>query len=177
MELGDYDESGRRNPYPIRGSKFVLDVDTVIPEIGYAPELNCLENGDGFRFRRNGTIEVDPLTLTTDIPGVFAGGDVNIGPSTVVQAMAEGYRGAQSIDRYLKGQNLYKDRVYRALRRANVSKPESDGKSEERVQQRARMRYLGVGRRVKSFSEVSLGFGEETALREAQRCLRCDLED
>ncbi|HVN24978.1 MAG TPA: FAD-dependent oxidoreductase [Syntrophorhabdales bacterium] len=176
MELGDYDETGRRRPSPIRGSKFVLDVDTVIPEVGYAPELSGLPYKDGFRTRRNGTIQVDPITLETHIPGVFAGGDVNIGPSTVVQAMAEGYEGAQSIDRYLKGQDLRKDRVYRALRRADVPKYDGDGKQEEGAQPRARMAYLGVGRRIRSFSEVNLGFVEEAALMEARRCLRCDLE-
>jgi NADPH-dependent glutamate synthase beta subunit-like oxidoreductase len=176
MELGDYDESGRRRPIPVKGSEFVLDVDTIIPEVGYAPELSCLPSQNGFKIRRNGTLEVDPLTLATHIPGVFAGGDVVIGPSMVVEAMAQGYQAAQSIDRYLKGQDLYKDRVYRPLRRADVPKPEMDGEKVEAIKPRARMAYLGVGRRVRTFSEVNLGFGEEAAVLEAMRCLRCDLE-
>ncbi len=176
MELGDYDESGRRRPIPVKGSEFVLDVDTIIPEVGYTPEVSCLPSHDGFKIRRNGTLEVDPLTLATHIPGVFAGGDVVIGPSMVVEAMAQGYQAAQSIDRYLKGQDLYKDRVYRPLRRADVPKAEMDGEKVEAIKPRARMAYLGVGRRVRTFSEVNLGFGEEAAVLEAKRCLRCDLE-
>jgi NADH-quinone oxidoreductase subunit F len=176
MELGDYDETGRRRPIPVKGSEFVLDVDTIIPEVGYTPEVSCLPPHNAFKIRRNGTLEVDPLTLATHIPGVFAGGDVVIGPSMVVEAMAQGYQAAQSIDRYLKGQDLYKDRVYRPLRRADVAKPEMDGEQVEAIKPRARMAYLGVGRRVRTFSEVNLGFGEEAAVLEAKRCLRCDLE-
>jgi NADH-quinone oxidoreductase subunit F len=119
---------------------------------------------------------VDPTTLATHIPGVFAGGDVVTGPSTVVEAMASGYRAAISIDRYLKGQDLYKDRVYQALRRAEVPKAEGEGEEGEPVKPRARMPALLVDHRVCTFEEVNLGFDEETAIREAKRCLRCDLE-
>jgi NADPH-dependent glutamate synthase beta subunit-like oxidoreductase len=176
MALGDYDESGRRRPVPVKGSEFVLDVDTVIPEIGYKPELTCLPEDKGFEITRNGTLSADPITLTTHLPGVFAGGDVVTGPSTVVQAMAGGYRAAVSIDRYLKGQDLYKDRVFYPLRRADVPRADTEGEEVEAIKPRARMPYMGVGRRVRTFSEVNLGFGEETAIREAKRCLRCDLE-
>jgi NADH-quinone oxidoreductase subunit F len=114
--------------------------------------------------------------LATHIPGVFAGGDVVTGPSTIVQAMAHGSQAAVSIDRYLKGQDLYKDRVFRPMRRADVPKTEGETGEVEAIKPRARMPYMGVGRRVRTFSEVNLGFSEETAILEACRCLRCDLE-
>jgi NADH-quinone oxidoreductase subunit F len=174
MALGDYDESGRRRPIPIQGSEFVLEVDTVIPEIGYKPELTCLPKDQGFTITRYGTLNADPVTCATHIPGVFAAGDVVTGPSTIVQAMAGGYRAAVSIDRYLKGQDLNHDRVYRPLRRADVPKMEVEGGEVETIKPRARMPYQGVGRRVRTFTEVNLGFGEETAICEALRCLRCD---
>lgn len=176
MELGDYDESGRRRPIPVKGSELLLEVDTIIPEVGYKPELTCLSEDQGFKITRAGTLAADPITLVTHIAGVFAGGDVVTGPSTVVGAMADGYRAAISIDRYLKGQDLYQDRVYRAMRRADVPKTEAEGEEVEAIKPRARMPYMGVGRRVRTFSEVNLGFSEETAIREAKRCLRCDLE-
>jgi len=176
MELGDYDESGRRRPIPVKGSELLLEVDTITPEVGYKPELTCLSADQGFKITKAGTLSADPITLTTHIAGVFAGGDVVTGPSTVVGAMADGYRAAISIDRYLKGQDLYQDRVYRAMRRADVPKTEAEGEEVEAIKPRARMPYMGVGRRVRTFSEVNLGFSEETAIREAKRCLRCDLE-
>jgi hypothetical protein len=176
MELGDYDESGRRRPIPVKGSELLLEVDTIIPEVGYKPELTCLSADQGFKITKAGTLAVDPITLVTHIAGVFAGGDVVTGPSTVVGSMADGYRAAISIDRYLKGQDLYQDRVYRAMRRADVPKTEAEGEEVEAIKPRARMPYMGVGRRVRTFSEVNLGFSEETAIREAKRCLRCDLE-
>jgi len=98
------------------------------------------------------------------------------GPTTIVQAMAGGYQAALSIDRYLKGQDLYQVRVFRPLRRADVPRVGGEGEEVGTKRWRAKVPYMGVGRRVQSFSEVSLGFAEETAIDEANRCLRCDLE-
>jgi hypothetical protein len=88
--------------------------------------------------------------------------------------MAQGYKAAVSIDRYLKGQDLYRERIYQPLRRADVPKAEEEG--ERPVQPRASMETIAMDRRVCTFEEVNLGFDEETAVREAKRCLRCDLE-
>ncbi len=175
MSLGEYDESGRAKPVPVPGSEFVIEADTVLSAIGYVPDLSCLP-GDVLSERsRNGTLPVDPVTMATAVQGVFAAGDMVSGASTVVEAMAGGYRAAISIDRYLKGQDLYKDRVYRAERRANAARPEDDGeKGAEKG--RSEMGRLPAGERVKGFAEVNTGFGEEAALCEAKRCLRCDLE-
>jgi len=176
MELGDYDVSGRRRPIPVKGSEFILEVDTIIPEIGYKPELTCLPSDKGFVITPAGTLSSDPITMATQIPGVFATGDVVTGPTTIVQAMAGGYQAALSIDRYLKGQDLYQARVFRPLRRADVPRVGGEGEEVGTKRWRAKVPYMGVGRRVQSFSEVSLGFAEETAIDEANRCLRCDLE-
>jgi NADH-quinone oxidoreductase subunit F len=176
MELGAFDSSGRRRPVPVEGSEFVLEVDMAIPAIGYMPDLSCLPQNDGFKTTKAGTLSVDPITLVTHLPGVFAGGDVVTGPSTVVEAMASGYRAALSIDRYLKGQDLYKDRFYEAERRADVPKAGAEEGEETTVKPRAGMPAMAADRRVCTFEEVNLGFDEETAIREAKRCLRCDLE-
>jgi NADH-quinone oxidoreductase subunit F len=176
MELGDFDASGRRRPVPIKGSDFVMEVNGVIPAIGYIPDLSCLPQNDGFKTTKAGTLSVDPITLSTHLPGVFAGGDLVSGPSTVVEAMAGGYRAALSIDRYLKGKDLYKDRAYQALERADVPKAEEEEGAVEATKPRATMASMAADRRVCTFEEVNLGFDEETAIREAKRCLRCDLE-
>ncbi|NWF93613.1 MAG: NADH-quinone oxidoreductase subunit NuoF [Syntrophaceae bacterium] len=175
MELGDFDASGRRRPIPIKGSEFLMEVETVIPAIGYVPDLSCLPLDGGFKTTKAGTLQVDPITLATDLPGVFAGGDLVTGPSTVVEAMASGYRAAISIDKYLKGQDPRRDRAYQALRRVDV--PKAEGEEEAATSKpRAKMPAMDVNRRVCTFEEVNLGFDEETAVREAKRCLRCDLE-
>ena len=145
MELGDFDASGRRRPVPVKGSEFLLDADTVIPAVGYVPDLSCLPQNDGFKSTRWGTLIVDPITLATHIPGVFAGGDLVIGPSTVVEAMASGYRAAISIDRYLKEQDMYKERYHQALRRAGV--PKAEGSEEEGGGREAAGRDARNGRR------------------------------
>ncbi|HSB03739.1 MAG TPA: NADH-ubiquinone oxidoreductase-F iron-sulfur binding region domain-containing protein [Thermodesulfobacteriota bacterium] len=176
MELGDFDASGRRRPVPIKGSDFVMEVNGVIPAIGYIPDLSCLPQNDGFKTTKAGTLSVDSMTLATHLPGVFAGGDLVSGPSTVVEAMASGYRAALSIERYLKGKDLYKDRAYQALERADVPKTEEEEGAVEATKPRATMASMAADRRVCTFEEVNLGFDEETAIREAKRCLRCDLE-
>ena len=176
MELGDFDATGRRRPVPMKGSEFILEADWVIPAIGYIPDLSCLPQGNGFQTTKANTLAVDPLTMATHIPGVFAGGDAVTGPSTVVEAMAGGYRAAVSIDRFLKGRDLYQNRVYEPLRRAEVPKSEEGGEEGEAAKPRAPMPAMAADRRVCTFEEVNLGFDEETAVREAKRCLRCDLE-
>jgi NADPH-dependent glutamate synthase beta subunit-like oxidoreductase len=176
MELGAFDASGRRRPVPVKGSEFMIDVGMVIPAIGYMPDLSCLPQNDGFKTTRAGTLSVDAITLATHLPGVFAGGDVVTGPSTVVEAMAQGYRAAVSIDRYLKGQDLYQERVFQAERRAVVVKAEGEEGEEAVVKPRVSMPAIAADRRVCTFEEVNLGFDEESAIREAKRCLRCDLE-
>jgi NADH-quinone oxidoreductase subunit F len=177
MELGDYDESGRRRPVPVKGSEFVIDVDTVIPAIGYVPELSCLPQQNGFLINRNGTLVVDPITLQTQVPGVFACGDVVTGPTTVVEAVAQGYRAAVSIERFLKGQDLYRDRAYIPVKRPDVLKIETEAAEEAATKPRAKMRHLKGKRRVSTFDEVNRGFDTKKATAEARRCLRCDLED
>ncbi len=176
MTLGEYDESGRARPVPVPGSERVIEADTIISAIGYAPEILRLSENGHFPRNKNGTLVVDDVTLATNVPGVFAGGDVVTGASTVVQAMAGGWRAAVSVDRYLKGQDLYKDRIYTAAKRADVPRDEAAAEAAGEARGRAVMPQLGAAMRVCSFTEVNTGFDEQTALSEAKRCLRCDLE-
>ena len=99
MELGEPDAGGRRRPIPIQGSEFNMGIDTLITAIGQAPQIPS-----DFRLRigRGSTIRVDPVTLTTNREGVFAGGDAVTGPATVVQALATGRQAAFRIDEYLQ---------------------------------------------------------------------------
>jgi len=101
MRLGPLDESGRRRPIPIKGSEFTMELDTTILAIGESPDISFLSKE--VEVTEWNTIAVDPLTLETSMPGVFAGGDAVSGPATVIEAIAAGKRAAVSIDRYLRG--------------------------------------------------------------------------
>jgi len=101
MELSEPDESGRRRPVPIPGSEFVMEVDTVVMAIGQAPNPVVVEGVKEIRRGKKGEIIVDPETLMTDLPGVFAGGDAIRGGSTVILAMGDGRKAAKAIHEYV----------------------------------------------------------------------------
>jgi heterodisulfide reductase subunit A-like polyferredoxin len=170
MELGEPDASGRRRPIPVKGSDFLVELDTVIPAIGQAPDLSFLK-GTEIETAPQGTIKVDPVTLQTSRPGLFAGGDAVSGPWIAIEAVAAGKEAAISIDRYLRGKNLSEGR--------EKPKPEKARYEEIYAGQpkapRERMERLPIEERRKSFSEVKKGLTEEQAKREALRCLNCGL--
>ncbi len=101
MQLGEPDESGRRRPIPIKGSEFVMDVDTVVIAIGQTPNPLIQRTTKDLRTTRWGTIIVKEKTGKTSKKGVYAGGDVVSGAATVISAMGAGKRAARSIHRYL----------------------------------------------------------------------------
>jgi len=103
MELGKPDASGRRRPVPIKGSEFFIEADVIVPAISQEPDLSFLHEGHGLKISRWNSFEVDPQTLQTNRPGIFAGGDAVTGPATVIEAIAAGHKAAQSIDQYIRG--------------------------------------------------------------------------
>ncbi len=165
MELGEPDESGRRRPIPVKGSEFVLDVDNVIIAIGQAVDKAGLPKE--LTYTAWGTLVVDPVTLETDISGVFAGGDVVSGPADVIVAIAAGKEAAESIDRYLSGTDLSEGRPKQVIKAKEVSKEGIVKKA------RATMPLLELKQREGSSAEVEVGFDEKTAIEEAKRCLNC----
>lgn len=102
MRLGEPDDSGRRRPIPIKGSEFVMDVDTVIVAVGQSPNPLIQRTTKGLQTTRWGTIVVDAETGKTSINGVYAGGDIVSGAATVISAMGAGKKAANSIHEYLK---------------------------------------------------------------------------
>lgn len=168
MRLGAPDASGRRRPIPIEGSECTMDVDMVIPAIGQAADLSFLP--EEFELTAKGRLEVDPVSLATNVPGVFAGGDVVSGPASVIEAIAAGKRAAISIDMYLKGEDLATLRSEEWLEIGELSQATIDKiKGLERQQ----VPTLPVDKRLLDVTEVELGFTEGMAVREAQRCLTC----
>ncbi len=167
MELGEPDARGRRQPVPIEGSEFTMKVDTLVSAIGQAPQM---PGGFGIRIGRGSTIQVDPLTLTTNRLGVFAGGDAVTGPATVVEALAAGRQAAHRIDDYLQ---------HKYPRPVSTNQPvmtgELDQQTIELVRKIGRFEplYLPVEDRTRDFKPVESVFDWESAVNEARRCLRC----
>ena len=167
MELGAMDASGRRRPEPIKSSEFSMGFDTVIAAIGQRPEIP--EQFD-LPISRGNTIQVDPDTLATSREGVFAGGDAISGPASVIEAIADGRQVAISIDKYLGGSGEIDE---------TLAPPEEAVTPLEEAEEgwRPQLPTLPVDQRLSSFAEVELGLSEKMAIKEAKRCLRCDLEE
>ncbi len=167
MELGTPDDSGRRRPIPIDGSEHVMDGDMIISAIGQAPDSEPL-NAEGLPMNRRNLLKANLLTLATETDGVFAGGDAVVGPATVVTAIAMGGRAAESIHRYLRGEDMFSGREPLSRQEKYVKDLTGIKKSKAR-----KMPKLDPGARVGNFNEVELGMSEKDAVAEAQRCLNC----
>lgn len=167
-----YDSDGRFNPQFNPELSEVLPVDTVILAIGQQTDLSFIKPADGIETTPGKTIKVNPETLATSAPGVFAGGDVAFGPRNIIDAVANGKRAALSIDEFLRGAppeivtNLSVDKI--PTRR--FSRPENY----ERVPREAPP-TIDLNRRT-GISEVETGYTPEQALVQAIRCLYCHIQ-
>jgi NADPH-dependent glutamate synthase beta subunit-like oxidoreductase len=167
MRLTEPDESGRRSPEPIPGSEFTIEADAVITALGQESDWACLTPECACTLTEWGTMNVDTLTLQSDDPDIFAGGDAVRGPQSVIEAIADGRQAAISIDRYLSGQNLRlgRDRAFKAITEPQKEKYDPAA--------RAQMPCLEPQDRLKTFNEVQLGLAEAVAVQEAKRCISC----
>jgi heterodisulfide reductase subunit A len=164
MKLGEPDESGRRRPIPVEGSEFIVEADTIIVAIGQS--LDPISLPKILRLSRNETIDVDAVTLQTNLPGIFAGGDAVKGEATVIDAISQGKRAAISIDRYLR------DKDMRVGREEETSIVKDVPKIGIEKKPRLPMPLLPLEHRTGD-EEVELGFTEEMTREEADRCLAC----
>lgn len=166
MELGEPDASGRRRPVPIEGKTEEIAVDSVILAIGQKLVTDDVKE---LELNQRGNIVADEDFFTTSIDGVFAIGDAtNRGASIAIEAIGEADRCAKAVDAYLKGESL-DTRVPYISKRDEKTIDYSDRQKESRINPKV----LAPEVRNKNFDEVSLGFTEEEAQKEAQRCLEC----
>jgi len=167
MRLTEPDESGRRKPEPIPGSEFKINVDAVITALGQDSDWCCLTPECACTLTDWGTMKIDPLTLQSDDPDIFAGGDAVRGPQSVVEAIADGRQAAISIDRYIRGEDLRLGRDVELKAITNPQKERYDPAA------RAQMPQLEPEKRLKNFREVQKGFTKRVAVQEAKRCISC----
>jgi len=163
--------NSEHHPELIPNSDFVIDADHVVVAIGQSPNAPQL-NMEALAINSNtDIIQVNPVTLETSIPGVFAGGDCVTGPNNVVEAMAAGLRAAESIDRYMQGTHLKAGRSLEAPQTAEID----TGAIEVSPHERAHMPTIRLQKRLNSFEETTTGISAKTAQKETQRCLNCAL--
>ena len=159
-----YDEGGRFAPKFSESSGPSIAADTLIIAIGQRSDLTGFE---GLEKTARGTIAADEVTLETNLPGVFAGGDIVRGPASIIEAVAQGNEAAISIDRFINGLDLREGREKEA--EAPVPLPEREIERQERME----LRLRAPEERVRDFQEIELALSAEAAIEEASRCLNC----
>jgi len=169
MRLGDYDTSGRRRPIEIKGSTFTKNINCLILSIGQKPAIVDLFKNEDIELNRNQTIPTQKGI--TKVKDIFAGGDVVLGPATVVEAIGEAQNAAEAIDFYLTG----KKKIYpwKIKDPVNVDfDPEADPVDYTRSQ----LQLLPVEDRG-VHDEVEKTWSKGITCRESERCLRCEYRE
>lgn len=167
-----YDENGRFDPQYNDSVQQTVEADLVILAIGQQADLGFLTPTDGLETTPQGTIRIDPQTLATTAPGIYAGGDVAFGPRNLIDAVADGKRAAGSIHAFLQGQRppahftLGFDKIptrrYERTRGYDLIPRQSPPTTD-------------LGRRT-GISEVEEGYAAEQAQEQAERCLACHVQ-
>jgi NADPH-dependent glutamate synthase beta subunit-like oxidoreductase/ferredoxin len=161
-----FDANRRFNPAFFDNSETRFDCDTVILSIGQAPNLEFLNPADGVQVTPRGLVQVNRESLMTTADGVFAGGDCVFGPRLIIDSVGDGKRAAVGIDEYLRGHKHPEPIIEVEV----LDRHQMLENFIEIVRQPIPM--LPLDRRT-GMTEVEVGFDEETAMREAQRCLKC----
>ena len=151
-------------------------MDTIIISIGQAPDSSFISEESQLERSLWGSLEVDNNSLTTNIDGIFAGGDYITGPTTVISAIASGRRAAVAIDKYLMGAKGPIRIIDEKTQFEETSGLALDGETTGE-KPRIQIEIENPVTRTKDFREVEKGFTEDQARMEAGRCLRCDLEE
>ncbi len=167
-----FDEQGEFCPAFDSSQRKSLQADEVILAVGQSVDISCLPADMEIQQTDQGMIQVKKDSLETNIPKVFAGGEVTSGPASAVEAMAMGRKAADSIDRYLGGKGLEESNSSKDNGKKDLWRGEDkDFFSRERVS----MVELPPEERLRSFGLIQIGYTEEEAEREAGRCMSCDL--
>ncbi len=169
-----FDAQKRFNPELIPGTEKLWSCDSVIVAIGQTGELSWVRPEDGLETTGRGTLAVDRETMATTAPGVFAGGDIAFGPRLIIHAVAEGQRAARSIHRFLQ---KVEPRVVRKGWMTPIDLREYPAQGPARGYLRLPRRlspHQPIERRI-GVAQVELGYGEDEARRQGQRCLVCSI--
>jgi formate dehydrogenase major subunit len=167
----------RPRPVPIPGAEIVVPCDVIIGAIGQQVDTSFGKGLPGIELERWGTVIVKEKTLETNLPGVFAGGDLVNGPLTAISAIAHGGRAAAAIDGFLKTGEAAAGafKFYSFKHRFNEVTQKEIGDFDPRP--REKMPELDVKDRVTNYREVDLGLSEPQVLSESTRCVECGCQE
>jgi NADPH-dependent glutamate synthase beta subunit-like oxidoreductase len=163
-----FDAQRRFSPTFAPGTETVIPCDTIILAIGQASDVSFLKPGDGVETTRQGTVKIDPGTLMTTAPGIFAAGDIAFGPRLIINAVADGKKAAEEIDRFIQGSAWQPKPQYVQITVLDHHKMAEQYDEYSRLA----VPVIPLERRT-GIAEVESGFTEEQARREASRCLQC----
>ncbi len=163
-----FDENKRFSPKFAEGTESVIPCDTVILAIGQSSDISFLKPEDGLETLRQGTLKINPDTLMTTAPGIFAAGDIAFGPRLIINAVADGKKAAVEIDKFLRGPE-WKPKP-RHVQITVLDHHEMAAHYDEYT--RLNIPVLPLDRRT-GVAEVETGYTEPEARVEASRCLKC----
>lgn len=167
MSLGEADASGRRRPVET-GEEVVEGVDLVVAAVGQHP--NRFE-GFGVKTDGKGRIVVREDSMLSSRPGVYAGGDCVLGPSTLIESIAQGRIAAAAMDRQLGGDGDIEETL---LPPGWETSPLLG--REEGFNRRRKIHPIMLAPEARTgWDEVEKGFDDAGARAEASRCLKCNL--
>jgi formate dehydrogenase beta subunit len=175
-----FDAAGRFAPTYDDSDVLTLPADACVLAIGQQPDLSFLRPADGVELTPGGTVRVDPATLATSVPGLFAGGDVAFGPRNLIEAVANGKRAARSIHSFLAsltgaGRSAPPERPPALLEIEAIPTARYRTIAGFELLDREVPPTLDLGRRT-GIAEVETGYGDEAARRQAARCLVCHVQ-
>ena len=175
MELGEPDASGRRRPVVVEGSNFIIECDAIVPAIGQVCVVDCVLPPEEVEISRWKTLPVDPITLRTNQPYIFGGGDCVTGPATLIAALAAGKNAARHIEQFLtSGESTPEDGDF--MERLIAQLGVFNAKEKMPYQDCATKLHppmMEPAERIKSFAEAEGKINAASAAKEASRCLRC----
>jgi len=163
-----FDDRRRFNPTFVPGTELALAADTIVLAIGQACDLSFLQPDDQVTVTARGTLQVNPATLATTAPGIYAGGDAAFGPRIAIEAIADGKRAAASMHSYLRGVETPPPPVEVFIEPLPGYRRVLDYEGVPRQ----KPPVLPIERRV-GISEIELCLTETSARLEASRCLHC----
>jgi len=174
----EYDAKGRRNLVPSGEPDQTIPCDDVLVAVGQENAFPWIERDCGIEFDKWNMPQVDAKTFVSTNPKVFFGGDAAFGPKNIIWAVAHGHEAAVTIDKLLSGEDV-RDRPMPAVEMISQKMGIHEWSYDNDVSPdlRYKVPWADSAKTLKSMKlEVELGFDAETAWKETQRCLNCDVE-
>lgn len=169
MQMDEFSRWGRRKPVPVEYETVSIMADNIVTAIGQQVEDTFYEKSETMIDYRK-RIEVDKFSMETSVPNVFAGGDAVLGPATLIEAVAHGKNAARQIDIKLVGRDTLSELQQKTPYEYSMEIPDNEHKIP-----RAALQTIAAKEREGNFNEVVMCLDDECAIREAKRCLRCDI--